>query len=223
MTRSLVTELSHRGHEVTFITGNKFDSSKLSNFTQIAIEPEYDFWKDGMEIQNLRNLLNNKIFPVQADFGSSNIFELTSMRLQDFIQMLLIIGKTTTDHALKQTKVQEIINDPDNNKYDLIIAEQFYQEAFLALKYKYNVPVIAMSTLGYENHMSQQFGVVSPFSFVPHGFLPFSDHMSFYERLQNTFYSLYEDLHREFVYFPIQDELVEKYFSHLQCKDDLLF
>lgn len=47
MEKALVTELSHRGHEVTFITGNKFDSSKLSNFTQIAIEPEYDFWKDG--------------------------------------------------------------------------------------------------------------------------------------------------------------------------------
>ena len=47
MTRSFVTELSNRGHEVTFITGKKFDSSKLSNFTQIAIEPEYDFWKDG--------------------------------------------------------------------------------------------------------------------------------------------------------------------------------
>lgn len=50
MTKSLVTELSHRGHEVTFITGIKIDSSKLSNFTQIVIEPEYDFWKDGKNI-----------------------------------------------------------------------------------------------------------------------------------------------------------------------------
>lgn len=59
MTKSLVTELSHRGHEVTFITGNKFDSSKLKNFTQIAIEPEYDFWKDGKKLHSKKETLKH--------------------------------------------------------------------------------------------------------------------------------------------------------------------
>lgn len=133
--------------------------------------------------------------------------------------MLDIIGVKTTEHALKHPKVHEIFHrNETHDVYDLLIVEQFYQEAFLALSYKYNIPVIASSTLGYENHMSQMMGLMTPWSYVPHGFLPFDDKMNFWERLKNTVASLYTDLYREFVYFPRQDALVKKYLSHLPSK-----
>ncbi|XP_036331656.1 UDP-glycosyltransferase UGT5-like [Rhagoletis pomonella] len=200
MQKALIKELVEHGNQVTMITAFSMAPMKLgSNYTEILIEPVYDFWKD-----------------VKEDAGAKSIFDMTTMDLFGFLQMLQVLGTTTTEHALKQPKVQAIVNAKQTEDiYDLLLVEQFYQEAFLALSYIYKIPVVSSSTLGYENHMSQMFGIMSPWSYVPHGFLPFTDRMSFWERLQNTFYSLCEDLHREYKYFPLMDELVAKYFGHL--------
>ncbi|XP_055915995.1 UDP-glycosyltransferase UGT5-like [Eupeodes corollae] len=201
MHKTLIRELLKRGHEVTFITSDSMGPNNGPNYTEVLIPP-YDFW-----------------FDVQAHFKTDNLFELTSLTLKDFLKMLEIIGTKTTEHALQQSNVQEIFNRTDTKDvYDVLIAEQFYQEAFLTLALKFDIPVILSSTLGYESYMSQMMGVITPWSFVPHGFLPFDDRMSFWERLQNTFASLYQDFYREFEYFPKQDALIQKYLSHLPIK-----
>ncbi|XP_055838426.1 UDP-glycosyltransferase UGT5-like [Episyrphus balteatus] len=201
MHKTLIRELVNRGHEVTFITSDSMGKNMGPNYTEVLV-PVYDFW-----------------FDVQSHFKTDNLFELTSMTLDGFLKMLEIIGTKTTEHALLQPGVQEIFNRTDTeNVYDVLLAEQFYQEAFLTLGLKYNIPVILSSTLGYESYMSQMMGYISPWSFVPHGFLPFDDKMSFWERVSNSFASMYQDLHREFVYFPKQDALIQKYLSHLPMK-----
>ena len=135
------------------------------------------------------------------------------------MNMVEILSLKTTEHALKQPKVQEIINHPQpKGQYDLLLCEQFYQEPFLALSYIYDIPVVTSSTLGYENHMSQTMGIITPWSFVPYGFTAFTDRMSFMERLKNSCYSLVEDLTREWDLFPKMDQLVQQYFGHLNGK-----
>lgn len=136
------------------------------------------------------------------------------MKNHDFLKMLEIIGLKTTEHALKQPKVQALIHaEHTEGVFDLLLAEQFYQEAFLALAHKYRVPIVTTSTLGYENHMSQMMGLITPWSFVPHGFMPFTDRMSFMERVKNSYESLYEDLDRYFNYFPKMDAITQQYFG----------
>lgn len=157
------------------------------------------------------------LFLVIPFFKADNIFELTTMGVFEFYKMLEIIGLGTTEHALKQPKVQELINDPHpRGKYDLLLCEQFYQEPFLALSRIYDIPVITSSTLGFENHMGKMMGFITPWSFVPHGFTPLTDRMSFMERLINSYYSLVWDLLREYKYLPLMDELRQKYFGHLK-------
>uniref|UniRef100_A0A1B0GCA6 UDP-glucuronosyltransferase n=1 Tax=Glossina morsitans morsitans TaxID=37546 RepID=A0A1B0GCA6_GLOMM len=198
---ALIKELIRKGHQITMITALTLRHQNLgSNYTEILIDPVYDYWSD-----------------VVPFFKADNIFELTKMDLHDFLKMLEIIGLKTTEHALKQSKVQEIINAKHTRgAYDLLLVEQFYQEPFLALSRIYDIPVVTTSTLGYENHMSQMMGLIQPWSFVPHGFMPYTDQMSFTERLQNSYYSLFEDMHREWIYFPKMDKLVQTYFGHLK-------
>ncbi|XP_055838424.1 UDP-glycosyltransferase UGT5-like [Episyrphus balteatus] len=198
----LIKELINRGHEVTFITSNSMNKNLGENYTEVLIDPVYNYEPD-----------------IKKHFNYVEKADFTSFSLVDFLKLLEIIGEKTTEHALKHPKVREIFNrNETHDVYDLLIVEQFYQEAFLALRYKYNIPVIASSTLGYENHMSQMMGLMTPWSYVPHGFLPFDDKMNYWERLMNTVASLYTDLYREFVYFPKQDALVKKYLSHLPVK-----
>lgn len=168
--------------------------------------------------QNLYYLYISFLLVIQY-FKAENVYELSNLNVLENHQLLEVIGLSTTEHALKQPKVQELINHPNpHGQFDLLLCEQFYQEPFLALSYIYNIPVVTSGTLGFENHMSQMMGYIAPWSFVPHGFTSYSDHMSFIERLKNVYYSWGEDLLREYEYFPKMDKLVEKYFGHLNGK-----
>ncbi|XP_002063665.3 UDP-glycosyltransferase UGT4 [Drosophila willistoni] len=198
MHTALIRELIEHGHQVTMIAAFSLEQHHLgSNYTEILIEPVYDFWHD-----------------VKLNFGAQHLFELTRMTNYDFLQMLEIIGLKTTEHALRQPRVRDLINAKETKGvFDLLLAEQFYQEAFLALAQVYQIPVVTTSTLGYENHMSQMMGLITPWSFVPHGFMPFTDRMSFWERVKNSYASLYEDLDRLLNYFPKMDALTEQHFG----------
>ncbi|XP_020802466.1 UDP-glucuronosyltransferase 2B13-like isoform X1 [Drosophila serrata] len=198
MHTALMRELVESGHQVTMITAFSLAKEQLGgNYTEILIEPVYDFWHD-----------------VKLNFGAQHLFELTRMTNYDFLKMLEIIGLKTTEHALKQPKVQALIHAKETEGvFDLLLAEQFYQEAFLALAKIYKIPVVTTSTLGYENHMSQMMGLITPWSFVPHGFMPFTDRMSFLERVKNSYASLYEDLDRLLNYFPKMDAVAKEFFG----------
>ncbi|XP_011294798.1 UDP-glycosyltransferase UGT5 isoform X2 [Musca domestica] len=203
MHSALIKELVQRGHQVTMIAAFSLKNLNLgANYTEILIEPVYDFWSDVMDF-----------------FKTDNIFELTDMGNLQYYKMMDIIAFSTTEHALKQPKVQALINDPQpRGKFDLLLCEQFYQEPFLALSRVYDVPVVTSSTLGFESRMSQMMGVIMPWSFVPHTFSPYSDRMNFFERLMNSFYSLTEDIIREYDYFPKMDTMMRKYFGHLNVE-----
>ncbi|XP_034654248.1 UDP-glucuronosyltransferase 2B13 isoform X1 [Drosophila subobscura] len=198
MHTALMRELVESGHQVTMVTAFSLEKEHLgSNYTEILIEPVYDFWHD-----------------VKLNFGAQHLFELTRMTNYDFLKMLEIIGLKTTEHALRQPKVQTLIHAKQTEGvFDLLLAEQFYQEAFLALARIYKIPVVTTSTLGYENHMSQMMGLITPWSFVPHGFMPFTDRMSFLERVKNSYASLYEDLDRLLNYFPKMDAVSREFFG----------
>ncbi|XP_017033093.1 UDP-glycosyltransferase UGT5 [Drosophila kikkawai] len=198
MHNALMRELVESGHQVTMITAFSLEKEQLGeNFTEILIEPVYDYWND-----------------VKQNFKADHLFELTRLTSHDFLKMLEIIGLKTTEHALKQPKVQALIHAQETEGvFDLLLAEQFYQEAFLAFAKIYKIPVVTTSTLSYENNMSQMMGLISPWSFVPHGFSPFTDRMNFLERVTNSYVSLYEDLQRLLSYFPKMDAVTREFFG----------
>ncbi|XP_061389119.1 UDP-glycosyltransferase UGT5 [Musca vetustissima] len=200
MHSALIKELIDRGHHVTMVAAFSLKHLKLGqNYTEILIEPVYDFWSD-----------------IKAHFKAKTIFDLSTIGVLENHFLLEVLGFGTTEHALQQSAVQDLINEPNpRGKYDLLLCEQFYQEPFLALAKIYDIPVVTSGTLGFENHMSQMMGLLSPWSFVPHGFTDYNDHMTFKERLLNSYYSLAEDFLREYHYFPEMDKMVKKYFGHL--------
>ncbi|XP_017479991.1 PREDICTED: UDP-glucuronosyltransferase 2B1-like [Rhagoletis zephyria] len=202
MHRPMISELVKHGHQVTMITGLTLEPLKLgSNYTEILIEPEYDIWKLVSEIT-----------------GSKSNVELET-RLSLFFKVMKSMAVETSEHALKQPKVQAIINAKQTEGvFDLLLVEQLQQEVFLALAHVYKVPVVSLVTFAKTTYMSQMFGVISPWSYVPMGLLQFTERMSFWERAENALDALRVDLDREFVYFPVIDKLVEKYFGHLPIK-----
>ena len=61
--------------------------------------------------------------------------------------------------------------------------------------------------------MDQTMGLSTPLSFVPHSNLPYSDDMTFVQRIYNTFITSYDSFFRRISYIRGQNKLAKKYFS----------
>lgn len=75
--------------------------------------------------------------------NTPDIFELHDMTFWHTKEMLRIIGTTYTEYALQHPNVQRILHANDLH-YDLILTEQFMQEAFLMLGHKFKAPIISI-------------------------------------------------------------------------------
>lgn len=148
--------------------------------------------------------------------NKNTVLEMTDLPTFAFLRMANVMGIHTTDFALEQPEIQAVINEKNKiGKYDLLLAEQFFNEGALILGHLYQIPTITISTFGNALYLSQLFGVVSPWSYVPHAYMPYTDRMTLWERIGNVAMSAAEDLVREFSYYPGQDAVLKKHFSKL--------
>lgn len=131
------------------------------------------------------------------------------------ISSLWDYGIRTTDFAFQSPNVKKFINN-DQTKFDLVIAEQFQQEAFNMLAHKYNCPLVVVGTLDWADFMDRAKGAMTPLSHVPHFLSPSTDKMTFFERIENTVYSLFDALGRKFYYLPKQTQLARFAFEALE-------
>lgn len=136
----------------------------------------------------------------------NSFFKLTS---------LWHFGIVTTTAALKAPAVKNFI-ETDRTPFDLVISEQFQQEAFNMFSLKYNCPLIVIGTLEAADFMDRSRGSISPWSHVPHFLSYSSDRMSFLQRLENTAISLFDALGRKFYYLPKQTQLAREAFKSLE-------
>lgn len=58
-------------------------------------------------------------------------------------------------------------------------------------------------------------GLLTPWSHVPHGFLTYTDKMTFLQRWLNTMFSIFDLLLRHLVHIPFQNKIAKQHFSHL--------
>lgn len=115
---------------------------------------------------------------------------------------------------MKNINVKKLIeSESDDVQYDVVISEQFYQEAWLMFAHKFNAPIVTISTMGYSDYMDYANGLLTPWAYVPHLLLNFSDKMTFWQRCENLLLSLYDKYLRLTFYMPQNNKLAEKYFG----------
>lgn len=138
--------------------------------------------------------------------SESIFFKITS--LWDF-------GIITTKKAFESPVVKKFIEN-DKTPFDLVISEQFQQEAINMFAHKYNCPLITIGTLDYADFMDRAKGALTPWSHVPHFLSYHTDRMSFLERAQNAFVSLFDAIGRKFYYLPKQTQMAREAFEALE-------
>lgn len=193
MLRPIGLELAKRGHNVTVITAFREDDHAPS-YHQVMSD-DIKIWEA---------------------FGGSrpNVFTMVDASMEEFHEKILWSGgAATTEIALKSKKVQEFLRK--DNSFDLVISEQFFQEAFFTLAYKYNAPLVLVTTYG--NSMRTNMIGRNPvqLSTVLHEFAMNRNPKSFFGRMLNLYYSVYDIFFWRFWYLSKQEAMVEKYLKDI--------
>uniref|UniRef100_A0A8D8CYC2 UDP-glucuronosyltransferase n=2 Tax=Culex pipiens TaxID=7175 RepID=A0A8D8CYC2_CULPI len=190
----ILGELLDRGHEITAITNYPLKNSTRhgDRYREVLIDPPFDF---------------------EADLPMESYYKTTAFSNPFFkLNILLWLGLATTEYAFESPNVGSFMKE-EGLGYELVIAEQFAQEAFLMFGHKYRASIVTINTLGYTDYIDRSFGMITPLSFVPHFFTEFTDEMNFFERLYNVVLTVYDWAHRKFVFIPKQNALAQKYFA----------
>ncbi|VVD02543.1 unnamed protein product [Leptidea sinapis] len=191
--RTIGLELSRRGHNVTVITSFKEDDHP-SNYHQIMIQ-------------------NIKIWDVLG-VERPNVFTMINLSNEEFHKDVLWAGGLAiTELALATPDVQELLKS--GTKFDLVISEQFFQEAFYALAHKYQAPLALVTTFG--NCIKHNFLIRNPLqlSTITSDVSQIDNPRSFMGRLRNLCFIVYELFWWKYWYLTKQEELMRKYIPGL--------
>lgn len=127
----------------------------------------------------------------------------------DIVAAYQDIGLVATEHALKSENVKQFFEQVGNDSFDLIILDELYQEAFLALGSKFDCPSLSLSVRGVQQYMLRNLGIeFYPFLIDHHLSIPQN---TFLSRMSNLYHSFYDKKRRESTYIPGQEHLVQKY------------
>lgn len=101
------------------------------------------------------------------------------------------------EKTLELPDVQRLINSDE--KFDLLIAEMFNTDCFLAFAHKFKIPIIGTSTCVFMPWTPGRVGNPDNPAYIPTHFVVSSDKMNFVERYINTFWNIFHKLHYSFL------------------------
>ncbi|XP_049873915.1 UDP-glycosyltransferase UGT5-like isoform X2 [Pectinophora gossypiella] len=149
-----------------------------------------------------------------VDGSRPNLFTTVDMSTETILwKFLWVGGLALTENYLKSKQVQEFL--AKDNTFDMVISEQFAQEAFYILAHKYNAPLGLVSTFG--NCMKHNIVTRNPLQMatVTFEWAEIPEPTTFVGRLKNLYYSLYEYAYWKYWFLYEQERLMTKYIPNI--------
>lgn len=145
------------------------------------------------------------------------VSDFWSLKFKGTLNNLLLtwdIGLKSADHAFRDKNVATFLNTT-TKQFDVVILEEFFHDSWLPFATRFNAPLVTIATLGHTSYFDNSMGLVTPFSYVPHHVLPYSDRMTFVERSTNLFWGLADAFLRRFYYMEEMQKMADRYFGHV--------
>lgn len=135
--------------------------------------------------------------------------------LKNVFQMVPKIGNI----ILGQDSMQNLLNS--ESKFDVIIMFYPLSEPFFPLSHRFNAPIILFSPTGATDFLNKITGNISPYSYVPHILSPYTDNMSFFQRVLNSLIGISMDLLTNIILIPQYKTLSKQYFPDAPPLEEL--
>ncbi|XP_030374219.1 UDP-glucuronosyltransferase 2B13-like [Scaptodrosophila lebanonensis] len=182
---SYLKALAARGHEVTVI--NTLPNKSTPNMRFISAPKIHEYFDEMMKEISAPTLWQ------QLNGYNRILTKVTECTMNDLgVQKLLQSGET----------------------FDLVIAETVQTEALFGLAQHFNATLIGLSSYGTDWEIDKLMGNTSPLSYNPPVTSSRTQHMNFYERLQNLYEFILTEVHWVLVHLPVMQRLYDKYFPN---------
>uniref|UniRef100_A0A8D8XBM5 UDP-glucuronosyltransferase 2B1 n=1 Tax=Cacopsylla melanoneura TaxID=428564 RepID=A0A8D8XBM5_9HEMI len=193
--------LAQRGHEVTvysaFPPTEVIPNFKHVNFTMTKSKEIFDTWNHSEVIKD--------------QFVSSKMYEVTEFWYRFHTQRAIFnFGLLLSKEIFAHPTFHDLLES--NEKYDLIITENFFgQESLAVLGHKFKAPIIAETSHGTPPNCYLLMGNPNLYSYIPDFKFTYSSRMNFMQRLQNTALGVLTHIVGDFWYFPQQDAIMRQF------------
>lgn len=194
----LLLELARRGHQVT-VYSHFPQKTKVPNLTDVTLERAVDLHVNSIPF---------------------NLFETNSVNLLYDIYFLYA-ELSNLEKVLETKTVDQLISS--NEKFDLVVTEYFNSEVLFGFAHRFNAPYIGMVSCTMLPWTSFNFASPSNPSYVPIVFVPYTAHMSFTQRLINTYKQIIAVLSYRYYFVPKTNAMIKKLFGETTpSADDLV-
>ncbi|KAJ8954693.1 hypothetical protein NQ318_011386 [Aromia moschata] len=129
------------------------------------------------------------------------------------IPFMNMVGNMVTRDTLAHPNFQKLIESKE--QFDVVVLEQFNDDALKVLAYHFQAPLIVFSTIGCNSIINPSVGNPAPPSYIPESFLKYSSHMTIWERLVNLLFAVAMEVNRQLIFFPTQNKIMKKHFPNV--------
>lgn len=189
---AIARTLVEAGHDVTMVSPfEEKNPPKNGTWTNIVLT---GLFESGQESSLMKNM-----------FQMETMHPVLNFRFMNYLG-----NEMTTKNVLSHEAFQKLLKS--NQKFDVVIVEQFWSDAIKAVAHHFKAPYITVSSMGATSWVNHLVANPSPYSYISNIFLCYSSKMSVWERLKNTLFNIAEIINREFIFYPEQEKLMKKYF-----------
>jgi glucuronosyltransferase len=181
----LMNEVVSRGHQVTVI----------SPHTPKNAPPNYKTINTNEVIENTDGL---------------DLFTLDRVNLFKSIMTTYAYGNAITKNTLRNKEVQELLHSDE--KFDLVIVEQFFNDAMKGFATHFNAPLVLFSSMGITEWNKHFMGNPVLPSINAICYTSYTNQMIFFQRIRNLAGTVFDYLYRNLMFYPVQKQYLEKYF-----------
>lgn len=150
-----------------------------------------------------------------------DFMQAKNLTFLDNLKLMMDFLQTVTELTLNNTNVQNLLKS--NDKFDVMIMEQFVNEAFRGFQYHYDIPCIVFSTIKSNVWVNNIMGNPQNPSYIEEIMTSFRGPMTFFQRIYNSFLNVINYLMLFNISYPLQDKLMHKYFPDAPQISELIY
>ncbi|XP_023012473.2 UDP-glycosyltransferase UGT5 [Leptinotarsa decemlineata] len=194
---SLARGLVEAGHDVTMVSSfEDKNPPRNGKYTSVKLEGMKDILKSADE--------------------NVDSFDLADMNPFNFISVMDFMGNVITNTTLTNANFKKLINS--DQKFDVVMIEQFKNDALRVLACHYQAPLVIISTMEANSWVNSLVGNPSPPSYIPDVFLGYTRNMNIWQRSVNSLMYIKKEISHRLFFTPVQNELARKHFP--KCVDE---
>ncbi|KRT83482.1 glucuronosyltransferase [Oryctes borbonicus] len=197
---TLFKELAKRGHQVTVISSFP-QKEPMGNYIDIPLKILPGILEERVKERNHFDIVNVPVYLVPF--------------------LLVQAGLNFTESVFQEPEVQSLLKS--DAKFDMVITEQFLNDAHKGFANHFNASSVILSTIGSSIWTNHLVGNPQPFAYCPGIFLNYPPHMTFLQRVKNTLMLTLENLYFHLYFFKKQDEILHKYIPNAANLDEIMY